>query len=196
MREAIVPVVATGVLAFVVHRWAADELERGRRLSPGAAAAAVGLVLLHAMLVCIAALGGVLPFDAPAGVAVPLGLALGAAGVLVALRAIRTLGTRERVLGMRTDRLVAHGPYRYARHPVYLGWTVALLGIALAGRSLLALALVLLLALALARIARGEERLLSEELGGAYDEYRGLAPAVVGRGLSQPARSESLCRPR
>ena len=186
MREAIVPLVATGVLAFVVHRWAADELGRDRRLSPGGAAAALSLVLLHAMLVCVAALGGVLAFDAPADIVLPLGLGFGSAGALVALLALRALGTRDRVLGMRTDVVVQHGPYRFARHPMYLGWTVALLGIALAGRSLLGLALVLLLALALVRIARGEERLLSEELGEAYDQYRHVARAVVGRGRRPP----------
>lgn len=181
MREAIVPLTATIVLAFVVHRWAADELERERRLSRGAATAAVALIVLHALLVLISSAGGVASIGAPSIVTLSIGLTVSAAGGLLSSLALRALGSRDRILAMRIDIVVAHGPYRNARHPFYLGWTMALLGIAVAGRSLLALGLVALLALGLARIARGEERLMSQELGAAYEKYRDRAPAVIGR---------------
>jgi protein-S-isoprenylcysteine O-methyltransferase Ste14 len=188
MREAIVPLGATAVLAFVVHRWLGDELERERRLSPAAANAALALFVLHALLTVIAALGGVLSVDAPPAPARGAGLAVAALGAALAGAALTALGSRERILAMRTDVVVRHGPYRYSRHPFYLGWTLVLLGIAVAGTSGLALGLVALLTVALVRIARGEERWLRDEMGAAYESYRKRAPAVVGRPRAVAAR--------
>lgn len=181
MREAIVPLAAMAVLAFIVHRWAADELERERRLSPAAANAGVALFVLHALLVAISSVGGVVQIEALASVSLVGGSALAVVGATLALRAVRALGSRERVFAMRADEIVTEGPYAHARHPLYLGWVMALLGVAIAGRSVLALALVVLLAVALIRIARGEERWLIEELGPAYSRYRKKAPALLVR---------------
>lgn len=181
VREAIVPFAATTILAFVVHRWLGDELERERRLSPAAAVAALALFLLHGLLVAISALAGVLSFGIPAALAAPVGVVLILGGGGLAVAALKAFGSRERFLAIRTDMVVRSGPYRFARHPFYLGWVSALLGLAVVGRSALALGLVALLALALVRIASGEERLLSAELGAPYDDYRRQAPAIAGR---------------
>ena len=121
MREAIVPFAATTVLAFVVHRWLGDELERERRLSPGAGAAALALFLLYALLVAISALGGVMTIGAPRALALPAGLALTVVGGGLAISAVRALGSRERFLAMRADEVVRKGPYRFARNPFSLG---------------------------------------------------------------------------
>ena len=181
VREAIVPFAATTILAFVVHRWLGDELERERRLSRAAANAALVLFLLHALLVTISALAGVGSIGVPPAVAVPVGAALSVGGAGLATAALRAFGSRERFLAIRIDYVVTSGPYRFARHPFYLGWVSTLLGLAIAGRSALAMGLVALLALALVRIAFGEERLLSAELGADYDDYRRQAPAIVGK---------------
>ena len=181
VREAIVPFAATTILAFVVHRWLGDELERERRLSSAAASAALALFLLHGLLVAISALAGVLPFGLPPALAASVGVVLILGGGGLAIAALRAFGSRERFLAIRIDKVVQSGPYRFARHPFYLGWVVALLGLAVAGRSALALGLVALLTLALIRIASGEERLLSAELGDAYDDYRRQAPAIAGK---------------
>ena len=175
------PFAATTILAFVVHRWLGDELERERRLSSAAASAAIALFLLHGLLVAISALAGVVSFGMPAALAAPTGAVLILGGGALAIAALRAFESRERFLAIRIDRVVRSGPYRFARHPFYLGWVSALLGVAVAGRSALALGLVALLALALVRIASGEERLLSAELGDAYDDYRREASAIVGK---------------
>ena len=181
MREALVPFAATALLAFVVHRWLGDELERERRLSPGAVNAALALALLHALLVSICALAGVTLIGLPAVPALVVGLVLAGAGAALAIAAVKAVASREQFLAMRpTERIVQQGPYRFSRHPFYLGWTLVLLGIAVAGRSAVAVALVAVLALALIRIAAGEERWLSAELGSDYDDYREHAPAVIG----------------
>jgi len=69
------------------------------------------------------------------------------------------------------DRLIRTGPYAVGRNPMYVGWTVAYLGVGLA---LASVWLVLLLpgVLLFTHIAvRREERLLRERFGPAYAAY-------------------------
>lgn len=75
------------------------------------------------------------------------------------------------------DRLVTTGPYRWVRHPVYVGITSAMIGVALATQSTEGLLAVLLLFLPseLYR-ARQEERALAAVFGPAWDEYRARTP--------------------
>jgi protein-S-isoprenylcysteine O-methyltransferase Ste14 len=81
---------------------------------------------------------------------------------------------------MRLDAVVSDGPYRRERHPFYVGWFLALFGLAIVGRSILALALVAILLATLIALARFEERLLAAELGVAYEKYRDETPAIAG----------------
>lgn len=69
--------------------------------------------------------------------------------------------------------LVAAGPYRYTRNPMYLGLTLIGLALALAFTSVAAALLTLLAALVVDRtvIAR-EEAYLERRFGAAYREYR------------------------
>ena len=187
MREAIVPFAATAILAFVVHRWLGDELERERRLSAGAVNAALALFLLHALLVAVSAGAGVVSIGVQPTVSLSFGGVLIVIGAVFAVAGARALGSREVFLAMRAPaQVVQQGAFSLSRHPFYLGWGLVLLGIAVAGRSALALALVVLLVIALIRIAAGEERWLSAELGSGYDDYREHAPAVIG--TRAPAR--------
>jgi protein-S-isoprenylcysteine O-methyltransferase Ste14 len=70
--------------------------------------------------------------------------------------------------------LVAEGPYRFSRNPIYLGFAVTYLGLALALGSWLALVMLVPCLLVVDRgvIAR-EERYLSAKFGASYDTYRG-----------------------
>jgi protein-S-isoprenylcysteine O-methyltransferase Ste14 len=181
MYQAMVPLVASAIFAFAVHRWISDELERERRLSSAAGNAAMALGVLLTSLVLVVALGGVARVDVGGPAAVAAGIALALAGVTLAACAVWALGSRERLLGMRLDDLVAKGPYRYARHPFYLGWAAALVGVAIAGGSLVALGLAVLIGIALVRVARGEERFLCDEVGAEYGSYRSGAPPILGR---------------
>ena len=73
----------------------------------------------------------------------------------------------------RTTRLVANGPFRFSRNPMYLGLVTMLLGSALAlgtvGPWFVALALAVTLQL---RFIRHEERALAASLGEPYELYR------------------------
>ena len=99
------------------------------------------------------------------------GLALSVAGWLLFIVATATLVRRGAFEGLQTTRLVTGGIFARFRHPQSVGWTVLLLGVAVASRSLLALALVAVFAVFAARYARLEERGLRERFGPAYDRY-------------------------
>ena len=72
----------------------------------------------------------------------------------------------------KLNQLVKDGPYRYCRHPVYLGMTIAFIGMAIALRSWLGIISVLLLFLP-SEIFRAklEDAALSEKFGNEWDEY-------------------------
>ena len=69
--------------------------------------------------------------------------------------------------------LLTAGPYSLSRNPMYVAWTLFSLGIALAANSPWILAL-LPLAAAFTHLVdiRTEERLLDEEFGDEYQQYR------------------------
>jgi len=75
------------------------------------------------------------------------------------------------------------GPYRFTRHPLYLGSTIMGLGLAIAAHSVIVGALVLgYLAITLAAAISREEAHLTEKFGGAYPAYRdGVARADARR---------------
>jgi protein-S-isoprenylcysteine O-methyltransferase Ste14 len=74
--------------------------------------------------------------------------------------------------------VTASGPYRFTRHPLYLGSTVIGVGFAIASASASAAIVVLgYLAITLTSAMRGEEAHLTEKFGAAYPDYReGRAP--------------------
>lgn len=69
--------------------------------------------------------------------------------------------------------IVARGPYRFSRNPMYVGLTVMSLGIALVANSLwMIAALPFVLWLLTVLVIRREEAYLSSAFGEAYAEYR------------------------
>jgi protein-S-isoprenylcysteine O-methyltransferase Ste14 len=71
-----------------------------------------------------------------------------------------------------TDRLIRTGPYRWIRHPLYLGMGVALLGLAVAMGSLWGVAGVLALFLPAGTYrARQEEKALARRFGREWQDY-------------------------
>jgi protein-S-isoprenylcysteine O-methyltransferase Ste14 len=107
-----------------------------------------------------------------AGAAVALsGLAIAYRGVSV-FRRIRT--TVDPLHPERSARLVTAGVYRWTRNPMYLGFVLFVLGLAVALQSLVGFALTAFTAVFLQRFQiKPEERALSRRFGAAFDVYRG-----------------------
>ena len=75
------------------------------------------------------------------------------------------------------------GPYRYVRHPLYLGSTIMGVGFMIAARSWIVAAIVgTYLLFTLVAAMRTEEAILDERFSGEYSAYRrGAAPPVARR---------------
>lgn len=98
-----------------------------------------------------------------------VGSAIAAAGELIRIWAAGHLEKGREV--------TSSGPYRFTRHPLYLGSTIIGAGLAIASASLIVVVLVALyLAVTLTAAIATEEAHLTEKFGAAYPAYRdGLA---------------------
>ena len=83
----------------------------------------------------------------------------------------------------KSREITSSGPYRFTRHPLYLGSAVIGAGIAVASASYVVVALVVMyLGLTITSAIRSEEDHLTEKFGEAYPAYRdGRARAAVRR---------------
>jgi protein-S-isoprenylcysteine O-methyltransferase Ste14 len=105
-----------------------------------------------------------------------------AAGAVVAIvgEAIRIWAAGHLEKGRE---VTASGPYRFTRHPLYVGSAIIGAGFAIASGSLVAALLVAIyLGVTITSAVRSEERHLTEKFGNAYPEYRN------GRVQSLPRR--------
>jgi len=99
----------------------------------------------------------------------PRSLAIGAA--------IATVGELIRIWAAghleKGREVTMSGPYRFTRHPLYLGSTIIGVGLAIASANLVVVTLVALyLAVTLSAAIATEEAHLTEKFGGAYPAYR------------------------
>lgn len=109
----------------------------------------------------------------PIDVLKPLGFALFVLGMMLFTFAVITL--KEAFLGNIepvTETLVTTGPYKYVRHPVYLGMVISVLGLALGMKSLWGLICVIVIFVPLGIYrAKLEEMALVEAFGNQWDDY-------------------------
>ncbi|MFQ6062567.1 MAG: methyltransferase family protein [Methanosarcinales archaeon] len=109
----------------------------------------------------------------PKEAAKPLGIFIVFIGMSLVVWAI--VHIREAIMGdvePILKVLVKEGPYRFVRHPVYLGMTIALIGVAVALRSLLGLIGVFLLYLPSGVYrAKLEEKALAQKFGAEWENY-------------------------
>jgi protein-S-isoprenylcysteine O-methyltransferase Ste14 len=103
----------------------------------------------------------------------PLGFGVFSAGMLLfVVAAVYLKGAFMGNVEPVTDRLITSGPYRFARHPLYLGMFVAAIGLAVAFRSLwgMFITLAVFVPAGLWR-ARLEEEALARRFGQAWEGY-------------------------
>lgn len=115
----------------------------------------------------------------------PLGMALALAGALLTLWCIGTFALRGRGTPAPFDpprELLAAGPYRHVRNPMYIGAFGVLLGAGLILRSpsIAGLSVLFLLAAHLFVLAY-EEPALARRFGGSYLQYKSEVPRWLPR---------------
>ena len=98
-----------------------------------------------------------------------IGGALALAGALVVAWSTRTAGTVDLTAPAQ---LVTSGPYRWSRHPMYVGWSSGYLGGTLVAATSWPLVLSPPLAAWTLREVRREERSLADAFGSRYQRYR------------------------
>jgi protein-S-isoprenylcysteine O-methyltransferase Ste14 len=85
----------------------------------------------------------------------------------------------------KSKEVTSSGPYRYTRHPLYLGSSVIGIGMAVvANNAIVAVIVIAYLALTLTAAMRSEEAHLREKFGDAYDAYAEKRAARVERTFS------------
>jgi protein-S-isoprenylcysteine O-methyltransferase Ste14 len=106
----------------------------------------------------------------------PLGAAFLANGIVLNVQA--TIGRWPGDLENPT-RLVTDGPHAWTRNPMYVGWSELHLGLALLLRSPWLLAAWPAMFVPIHRVVLGEERMLEQRFGAAYDDYRRRVPRYL-----------------
>lgn len=120
-----------------------------------------------------------------------VGIALGAIGLLVRLWAVVRLRDRyTRTLLIQDDHVVERGgPYRFVRHPGYLGSLLVLNGIAFASANFVTvIASLVATCVAYRHRIHSEDAMLVNTFGDAYARYRREIPAVIP--FVRPQRGE------
>ncbi len=108
------------------------------------------------------------------GVWLVLGLAVAWAGILLRFWAVLTLGRSftTKVMVRHEQTVATAGPYRWVRHPSYLGLLAIFFGIGLAlGNLAAAVVMVAVPTVGLVKRITVEEAALREEIGASYAEY-------------------------
>jgi protein-S-isoprenylcysteine O-methyltransferase Ste14 len=125
---------------------------------------------------------GLVSFSVAMPLTILLAAAIAAKGVVCRVWGAAFLGPATVIhANMKGDALVAGGPYRYVRNPLYIGlW--AMTG-ALAFLMPVSGALFVLIAVPvfLLRLTLGEEAFLAGELGQPYQEYLSAVPRLIPR---------------
>lgn len=166
-------------LAVWVLQRVEQDYKQKERLSRGSSALVWALYLAHAGLTFSASLRPPRPLPVSRKAATVLGASTAISGMGLSTAAIREFRSFKQMSALKTGRLVKTGPYRYSRNPQVVGWGLALLGIALAGRSAKALMLIGFYVLIHRLHAPTEERHLERTFDEEYRRYRTETPRFL-----------------
>jgi protein-S-isoprenylcysteine O-methyltransferase Ste14 len=123
---------------------------------------------------------GLMSFSAAAPVVIVAGALAAGAGAWLRVWGAASLGYATVHHGqMQGGGLVAGGPYRYVRNPLYLGGWLMFLAMALIMPPSGALVALVLITVHFLRLILGEEAFLSAKLGEPYREYLAKVPRLV-----------------
>jgi len=136
----------------------------------------LGRTPVQTFILCpLAVIGAELALHGGAVAFVPWGVPLVAWGYLqyrLVGRYRLRLGGGGPGMAAAPQRIVAQGPYRYTRNPMYLGHLIFMLGLALTFWSWFGLALLVLRAAWFQHRVKGDEARLAATFGADYEAYR------------------------
>ena len=125
---------------------------------------------------------GLMPFPLASPLAVALAALVAAVGAVLRLWGTAYLGAFTVNSGeMKAGAVLADGPYRYLRNPLYLGTWCMFAAMAFLMPATGALVAMPLLTLFLLRLIFGEEAFLAAQLGQAYQDYLRAVPRLLPR---------------
>jgi protein-S-isoprenylcysteine O-methyltransferase Ste14 len=146
---------------------------------------------LHLAIVIVAAVRSLWPVPIPAEAALIVGWILLVAGVALTFAGMWKFGSVRRMFGRDTSRLISDGIYAWSRNPQNVGWIVAQFGIALMGRSGVALLMSALFAGIFLVYVRYEERHLQNVFGDEYSDYLLRSNRFIGLPANLSARTSA-----
>ena len=110
-----------------------------------------------------------------------IGILLIVVGSLISIAGVIEFRSLKRMSGVSTEKLVTSGIYQWSRNPQNVGWGLVLIGIALTGRSGVALMLASLFWLVIHfYIVNVEEKFLQKIFGDQYESYCATTPRYLG----------------
>lgn len=125
---------------------------------------------------------GMLRFTVAVSVVIVLGAILAAIGAILRVWGTAWLGTGTvNSFEMKAGEVMADGPFRYVRNPLYIGVWFMVAGLAFIMPVTGALFTVVLIGVFLMRLILGEEAFLSKQIGEPYDRYRRAVPRLIPR---------------
>ena len=135
---------------------------------------------------------GLLPFTVATPVTIVAGAAIAGTGAFLRVCGTAYLGSGiVQGANMKAEAVMADGPYRFVRNPLYLGLWCMILALALMMPPTGALFAIVLLTVFLLRLIFGEEAFLSAQLGAPYRAYLSRVPRLIPRLRTSVARGGS-----
>lgn len=123
-----------------------------------------------------------LPFTLATPAVIVIGASIAGLGALLRVWGTAYLGSGTVQSGdMRAEGVMADGPYRFVRNPLYLGLWFMVAALAFMMPPTGALFALVLLTLFLVRLILGEEAFLSKQLGEPYRAYLDRVPRLIPR---------------
>lgn len=169
-------IVALGPLtAWVIRRARRDYESRGR-LSTEVSTVGWILYIAHLLTTLGAAWRSTQSLPLRGKPSMFLGGSLAIFGSLFFAASVREFRSFGQMSGTETRNLVTSGPYRYSRNPQIVGWTLALFGASIVGRSSKALLLTVAFLLIHRLYFVAEEQHLERTFGEEYRRYRSKTP--------------------
>ncbi len=191
LASGIAPMLAAYVIlgCFIIIEPFTRQSHSARSLSASASDHGSTAVIGIAFAVSIALLLLALLLDAVSFARLPIGVWLGWAGIMVMLVgftirlwATRTLGAyfTRTLLVTENQRIVREGPYRFVRHPGYLGDLLLWIGAAIATRNAFVICCIaLVMVIAYSYRMRQEEAMLRATLGEPYSTYMAQTKRLI-----------------